>query len=479
MRLDGRKLIMKNKITCILIIIACCVLGVGCNKTSPKSSDGGENQPPVVDKDAYYKVTLDLDGGLIENNRTTYEVKASKTIELLTPTKEEYIFLGWYMGSEEYNNQPINSDTIIKAHWLKAGVIHFITYNSDEGILPEESRNSYLTGMTYQLPIPTKKYNQFEGWYLNSQFEGEVITEITPTTSGNLDIYAKWTDLAVYRNINYYLDGGTLPSDAHDRYVEGETLKLPVPKKEFFFFRGYYSNQEMTGEPLFEIDPAMTGDLKLYAKFVEAVASNAYVSILGDSISTFTGTMPKEYPSYYPVSDVLTVEDMWWHIALSAFDATLLVNNSSSGSKVTSGDFYANSYERIANLSVDGIRPDIVIIYMGINDSSRGVSTTVFERGYRQMLDKIRECYDDVDIWICNLPSNKYYGPTYLNSRLAYNNVLKKIGEDYHYIYLDLAKVITEDNKDEYMYAGPHPNAAGMQIIAKVVIASLRKYYTF
>lgn len=471
---------IKSKRIFILIIIAFCIFGTSCKKKDPTKSDPEEKpEEQVTEKDVYYTVTLDLDGGLVENNITSYEVKASDTVNLPTPTKEEYIFLGWYIENEPFHSQPINSETTIKAHWLKEGILYFITYNPNDGTLPSEYRNSYKTGMTYQLPIPEKKYNQFDGWYLNSELEGDPITEVIPTLSGDLNLYAKWIDLAVYQSITYHLDGGTLPDDAPARYIEGEQLALAIPKKEFFFFRGYYTNPEMTGDPIFEISDTTTGNLELYVKFVEAVASNAYVSILGDSISTFSGTMPQEYPTYYPVSDVLTVEDMWWHIALSTYDAKLLVNNSSSGSKVTSGDYYGNSYERLANLSVDGIRPDIVIINMGINDSSRGVSADTFDRGYRQMLDKIRECYDDVDIWICNLPSNKYYGPVYLNSRLEYNEVLKQIATDYNYIYLDLAKVITEDNKDSYMYAGPHPNAEGMKLIAKVVIANLKKYYTF
>ena len=41
---------------------------------------------------------------------------------------------------------------------------------------------------------------------------------------------------------------------------------------------------------------------------------NKTLSILGDSISTFKGTMPEGYASYYPSGDVTKKEDLWWDV---------------------------------------------------------------------------------------------------------------------------------------------------------------------
>lgn len=37
------------------------------------------------------------------------------------------------------------------------------------------------------------------------------------------------------------------------------------------------------------------------------------VAIVGDSISTYSGTMPSGYPTYYPLGDVQNIDKMWWH----------------------------------------------------------------------------------------------------------------------------------------------------------------------
>ena len=38
------------------------------------------------------------------------------------------------------------------------------------------------------------------------------------------------------------------------------------------------------------------------------------LAIIGDSISTFSGTMPSGYAVYYPSGNVNSVDKLWWHI---------------------------------------------------------------------------------------------------------------------------------------------------------------------
>ena len=60
------------------------------------------------------------------------------------------------------------------------------------------------------------------------------------------------------------------------------------------------------------------------------------VSILGDSISTFTGTMPADYNIYYPESgDIPNARQTWWGQLLANTGMVLCRNASSANTDVT------------------------------------------------------------------------------------------------------------------------------------------------
>ena len=134
------------------------------------------------------------------------------------------------------------------------------------------------------------------------------------------------------------------------------------------------------------------------------------VSILGDSISTFTGTMPADYNIYYPESgDIPNAGQTWWGQLLANTGMVLCRNASSANTDVTGNSLALDgsapgcSIRRIVDLKgTEGSNPDVIIIYMGINDFARsrtlgsftspGVQTEgevmVFTDAYELMLQK-------------------------------------------------------------------------------------------
>ena len=63
------------------------------------------------------------------------------------------------------------------------------------------------------------------------------------------------------------------------------------------------------------------------------------IMIFGDSYSTYTGYVPEGYAVYYSghretLPDILNVKDTWWGRILDTTDATLVQNNSWSGSTI-------------------------------------------------------------------------------------------------------------------------------------------------
>lgn len=107
--------------------------------------------------------------------------------------------------------------------------------------------------------------------------------------------------------------------------------------------------------------------------------------IFGDSYSTFEDYIPKGYAAYYtniPITstDVTKVTQTWWHMLLSEAEATLLLNNSWSGSTIgytgyDNADCSCTSsfIFRLKQLKEAGFfeknQVDTVLIFGGTNDS--------------------------------------------------------------------------------------------------------------
>lgn len=113
---------------------------------------------------------------------------------------------------------------------------------------------------------------------------------------------------------------------------------------------------------------------------------------------------------------------------------------------------------------------------MGTNDLTHNISLTKFTTMYKQMIENIKKMYDDVDIFVLNMPFNKY-AMSFNEPREKMNESIKAIAEEYRLFYIDLVGLIDFNGAYEYMYAGAHPNAAGMEIIGKEVGKLLSREY--
>ena len=150
------------------------------------------------------------------------------------------------------------------------------------------------------------------------------------------------------------------------------------------------------------------------------------ISILGDSISTFNGFIPSGYATFYPSGNITTVEKTWWKQLIDNNEMTLVKNASWSGSCVTGNSTSTTdasagcSTARINDLSNGTDTPEIIVVYIGINDfaltnhrelgnydgstaiPSEGTITT-FSEAYGLMLYKILSKYHSSKVFCCTL----------------------------------------------------------------------------
>lgn len=99
------------------------------------------------------------------------------------------------------------------------------------------------------------------------------------------------------------------------------------------------------------------------------------ISIIGDSIETFNkdGYKIDGYAMHYPAYDVVNVSQTWWHKLITVSDATLEVNASDAGSRVTNTHPYTSHPDFYDRVSLVG-NPNVVFVTLGTNDSNANVS---------------------------------------------------------------------------------------------------------
>ncbi len=245
-----------------------------------------------------YNINYVLNGGVNPDGvKTTYTV--NDNFNLINPTKDGNVFLGWYTD-QEFENEITNitpghiGDITLYAQW-EAIVVYNITYNLDGGVNPDDAPATYIKSDEIILPTPTKIGYTFKGWYTESTFTN-LVTTIPRKSSGDITFYAKW-EIITYA-ITYNLNGGTNPSSAPTTYNVSETITLPTPTKTGYTFNGWYTESTFTNK-VTNIESGTTGNKTYYAKWT---INNYTITYNLDG-----GTNPSGAPTTYTVNAAVTL----------------------------------------------------------------------------------------------------------------------------------------------------------------------------
>lgn len=221
-----------------------------------------------------------------------------------------------------------------------------------------------------------------------------------------------------------------------------------------------------------------------------------FVSILGDSISTFEGYNPASYAVFYDKQNqtqngLASVYDTWWAKVNQYLHAYLCVNNAYSGSRV-SGSGFPSAWcdSRLFDLRADDCEPDIILVYLGFNDFGFGVQVakkrslffprkdmTVFDDAYGHMLVRITTLYPQSRIICGTLMRTHIRGRPEWRFPEAwggipfedYNQAIRKNCKREKCILADLDKLgLQYETLD-----GAHPTVEGHRVIASAWIKCL------
>ena len=206
------------------------------------------------------------------------------------------------------------------------------------------------------------------------------------------------------------------------------------------------------------------------------------ISILGDSISTYSGysndSSANKATSCNKVfyKDPFPLEKTYWMKTLLDLGLTLCVNNSQSGGNLSGKEDETAGINRANNLARDnGQKPDIIIVFMGINDLGRGIDPAVFANDYKETLKIIKEKHENAYVCCVNIPDRDIY---LKNRAIIFNelidNATKEMGEKFF-----IADLFTSRLNNDFYYNntldGLHPDEDGMRIISEIVSESIKQ----
>lgn len=196
-------------------------------------------------------VTFRLNGGTAETY-STYKPGEEKALPV--PEKENYDFAGWY------DNEALAGEAQTKISSTADGELTFWakwtpkTYTIEYFNIANATLSKELIGYTYGtgeiLPEATQAGYNFLGWYDNAQLDGEAVTILYSSASGNKTFYAKWEGKTYSLTLN--LKGGVL-DNAPTTYTYGVETVLPEPTRSQYNFSGWYEDSACTGTPVTKI----------------------------------------------------------------------------------------------------------------------------------------------------------------------------------------------------------------------------------
>ena len=229
----------------------------------------------------YRTVTYSTEHATAPEKLTVANGTALTAEQLPALTESGYTFGGWYDGeTKAETGYRVTKNVTLTAKWTVNSVTptpddgeddggdtgeitkYTVTFNTNGGTTVAAQKIE--SGKTATEPTaPTKDGYIFGGWFTDSNFA----TAFTFSTAIKSDItlYAKWT-LITY-TVTFNTNGGT--EVASQKIESGKTATEPTaPTKDGYTFGGWFTDSNFA--TAFTFSTAITADITLYAKWIEA-----------------------------------------------------------------------------------------------------------------------------------------------------------------------------------------------------------------
>lgn len=225
----------------------------------------------------YYKVrhnvTFNSDGGSYTPDNQSV-IHGEKAVSPENPTKEGYIFEGWYYKIQDESEEKwdfdnaVTGDLRLSAHWIKTEepetpshpytIEHY--KQEKDGIWPEKASDMEVKSAKPGTKV-SGQAKTFDGYVFDPTVEGTVSSGIV-TEDGKLvlKLYYK-----ICHTVTFNSDGGNY-TPGNQSVVHGNKADSPEsPSKKGHVFEGWYYKNSKGEEEKWNFDNIVTGDLQLTA----------------------------------------------------------------------------------------------------------------------------------------------------------------------------------------------------------------------
>jgi len=211
---------------------------------------------------AIYTVSFNSQGGT-EVTPITNILYGTKISEPVSPTRDRFVFGGWYRDSSYVQRYYFTTDVVTSSMTLHAKwfLPHTVSFDSQGGSIVEDITDITHGDLIPEPLAPAKSGYAFDGWHKQSNcveqwyFNADVITS-------DMTLYAKWIVLHL---VSFDSRGGS--GVAAIEIGNGRKLAEPAtPIKTGYIFDGWYKEIACINRWHFNIDTVTTTST-LYAKW--------------------------------------------------------------------------------------------------------------------------------------------------------------------------------------------------------------------
>lgn len=195
-----------KKILILVQVVTLLVVIIGCSKV-PGAELGEAEQTTVVASKSKIVVVFDSKGITANPEPMIIEMYSTLKIDELPQVRAtNYSFLGWhYKGKKICDEYMVDRNITLEAVWAKKE--YNITYfDEDETVFSGKFSTNhpvkYLFDGDTVLVIPSKSGFEFDGWYMDKNCAGKLLTKLDKRLYTNdIKLYAKWISVDCIRSV--------------------------------------------------------------------------------------------------------------------------------------------------------------------------------------------------------------------------------------------------------------------------------------
>lgn len=199
-----------------------------------------------------------------------------------------------------------------------------ITYHNVESDIVNDNITTYSVETNYTFKDLVREGYEFQGWYLDSDFNNRITELRQDTPVNNINLFAKWSAPIEY-TIDYIDPFSITHVNPINYNIETETFVLTELVKDGYQFLGWY-DQEADENRITEIVKGSHGNKTLYARWSEPIA---YVIQYNDKINADNSA--NAHTSYTVISPTITLAPL----AKDGYKFLGWFNQESGGEQIT------------------------------------------------------------------------------------------------------------------------------------------------